>query len=168
MATEALLTDLYELTMLQANSEQRMNGRAVFELFVRRLPTRRNFVVAAGLAQVLDYLAALRFATDDLAWLNGCGRFTLEFVDSLAGLRFTGDVDALPEGTVYFADEPILRISAPLREAQLVEKGSFPPSVGSITSGTGAPISSRARPGLPDTAGRRAHQRGQGPRSYPS
>jgi len=93
----------------------------VFELFVRKLPPHRNFLVATGLAQVLDYLAELRFDTDDLAWLNGCGRFTREFVDSLANLRFTGDVDALPEGTVFFADEPILRISAPLREAQLVE-----------------------------------------------
>ena len=121
LVTSVLLTDLYELTMLQAYFEQRMNGRAVFELFVRKLPPRRNFLVAAGLAQVLDYLAELRFDADDLAWLNGCGRFTREFVASLANLRFTGDVDALPEGTVFFADEPILRISAPLREAQLVE-----------------------------------------------
>ena len=121
MATSVLLTDLYELTMLQAYFEQRMNGRAVFELFVRKLPPHRNFLVAAGLAQLLDYLAALRFDEDDLAWLNGCGRFTREFVDSLADLRFTGDVDALPEGTVFFADEPIVRIGAPLREAQLVE-----------------------------------------------
>jgi len=93
----------------------------VFELFVRKLPPHRNFLVAAGLAQALDYLAGLRFDADDLAWLNTCGRFTPEFVDSLGTLRFTGDVDALPEGTVFFADEPILRISAPLREAQLVE-----------------------------------------------
>jgi nicotinate phosphoribosyltransferase len=116
-----LLTDLYELTMLQAYFKQRMNGPAVFELFVRRLPPHRNFLMAAGLAQVLDYLASLRFADDDLRWLTESRRFTPEFVDSLAGLRFTGDVDALPEGTVFFADEPILRISAPLREAQLVE-----------------------------------------------
>jgi nicotinate phosphoribosyltransferase len=116
-----LLTDLYELTMLQAYFRQRMNGPAVFELFVRRLPPHRNFLMAAGLAQVLDYLASLRFADDDLRWLTGSRRFAPEFVDSLAGLRFTGDVDALPEGTVFFADEPILRISAPLREAQLVE-----------------------------------------------
>jgi nicotinate phosphoribosyltransferase len=121
LVTGVLLTDLYELTMLQAYFEQRMNGPAVFELFVRKLPPHRNFLIAAGLAQVLDYLSGLRFDADDLAWLNGCGRFTPEFVGSLANLRFTGDVDALPEGTVFFADEPILRISAPLREAQLVE-----------------------------------------------
>jgi nicotinate phosphoribosyltransferase len=121
LVTSALLTDLYELTMLQSYFEQRMNGRAAFELFVRNLPPHRNFLVAAGLAQVLEYLAALRFDTDDRAWLNDSGRFTGAFVDSLADFRFTGDVDALPEGTVFFADEPILRISAPLREAQLIE-----------------------------------------------
>ena len=116
-----LLTDLYELTMLQAYFEQRMNATAAFELFVRKLPPSRNFLLAAGLAQVLEYLADLHFAPDDLAWLRSCGRFTPRFVDSLADLRFTGDVDAMPEGTAFFADEPILRISAPLREAQLVE-----------------------------------------------
>lgn len=121
MIPSVLLTDLYELTMLQAYFKQRMNGPAVFELFVRKLPPHRNFLVAAGLAQVLDYLAGLRFADDDLAWLMASRRFAPEFVDSLADLRFTGDVDALPECTVFFADEPILRISAPLREAQLVE-----------------------------------------------
>lgn len=121
MGSGVLLTDLYELTMLQAYFRQRMNGPAVFELFVRRLPPHRNFLMAAGLPQVLDYLASLRFADEDLAWLAGSRQFTRAFVDSLADLRFTGDVDALPEGTVFFADEPILRVSAPLREAQLVE-----------------------------------------------
>lgn len=119
--TSVLLTDLYELTMLQAYFEQRMNGPAVFELFVRKLPPHRNFLIAAGLEQVLDYLAELRFTSDDLAWLRACGRFTRPFVDSLRDLRFTGDIDAMAEGTVCFADEPILRVSAPLREAQLVE-----------------------------------------------
>jgi len=121
LSASVLLTDLYELTMLQAYFEQRMNGPAVFELFVRKLPPHRNFLIAAGLAQVLEYLADLRFAAADLAWLRSCGRFTSAFVDSLADLRFTGDIDALPEGTVFFADEPILRVTAPLREAQLVE-----------------------------------------------
>jgi nicotinate phosphoribosyltransferase len=116
-----LLTDLYELTMLQAYFAQRMNGTAVFEFFVRRLPANRNFLIAAGLDQVLDYLAQLRFDKDELAWLGDCGRFTPAFVASLADLRFSGDVDAMPEGTLFFADEPILRITAPLREAQLIE-----------------------------------------------
>lgn len=116
-----LLTDLYELTMLQAYYARRMDGIAAFELFVRKLPPGRNFLVAAGLDSVLDYLLGLRFRPDDLDWLAASGRFTPQFVASLAELRFTGDVDAMPEGTVFFADEPILRIVAPIREAQLVE-----------------------------------------------
>lgn len=119
--TSVLLTDLYELTMLQAYFEQRMNGPAVFEIFVRKLPPHRNFLVAAGLVQVLDYLAKLRFTAEELEWLNGCGRFTRPFIESLGDLRFTGNIDAMAEGTAFFADEPILRVSAPLREAQLVE-----------------------------------------------
>jgi len=116
-----LLTDLYELTMLQAYFVQRMNGNAVFECFVRKLPPQRNFLIAAGLEQVLEYLVGLHFSSEELDWLRESRRFRPEFIDSLAGLTFTGDVDAMPEGTVFFADEPILRITAPLREAQLVE-----------------------------------------------
>jgi nicotinate phosphoribosyltransferase len=121
MVASVLLTDLYELTMLQAYFAQRMNGIAVFEFFVRKLPHERNFLVAAGLEQVLDYLVGLAFDADDLDWLRRSGRFSAAFVDSLADLSFTGDVDAMPEGTAFFSDEPILRITAPLREAQLVE-----------------------------------------------
>jgi nicotinate phosphoribosyltransferase len=121
MSRSVLLTDLYELTMLEAYFQERMNGAAVFELFVRKLPPGRNFLVAAGLAQAVEYLAGLRFTPEELAWLRETGRFTRPFVDSLAGLRFTGDVDAMPEGTVFFPDEPLLRVAAPLREAQLVE-----------------------------------------------
>jgi nicotinate phosphoribosyltransferase len=121
MGAGILLTDFYELTMLQAYFAERLNGVAVFEFFVRKLPDERNFLVAAGLAQVLDYLATLAFTADDLEWLAATGRFTPAFVDSLADLRFTGDIDAMPEGTPFFADEPILRVTAPLREAQLVE-----------------------------------------------
>lgn len=117
----ALLTDLYELTMLQAYFLQGMNERASFEFFVRELPKNRNFLLAAGLQQVVDTLAALRFDEDDLAWLRDCGQFDARFIASLEDLRFTGDVDAMPEGTAFFANEPILRITAPLREAQFVE-----------------------------------------------
>jgi len=116
-----LLTDFYELTMMQAYFEQRMLGVAVFEFFVRDLPDQRNFLLAAGLDQVLDYLETVRFTDEELAWLAGTGRFTRAFVDSLAGFRFTGEVDAMPEGTLCFADEPMLRVVAPLPEAQLVE-----------------------------------------------
>jgi nicotinate phosphoribosyltransferase len=116
-----LLTDLYELTMLQAYFDEGLNGTATFELFMRALPRGRNFLLAAGLDQALDYLGALRFDPEDIEWLRGTGRFSPQFLDSLADLRFTGDVDAMPEGTAFFADEPILRVTAPLREAQLVE-----------------------------------------------
>jgi nicotinate phosphoribosyltransferase len=121
VSPSVLLTDLYELTMLQAYFEQGMNATATFEFFVRKLPPHRNFLVAAGLDQVLDYLTGLAFNAGDLDWLKKTGRFTPAFIASLADLRFTGDVDAMPEGTVCFADEPLLRITAPLREAQLVE-----------------------------------------------
>jgi nicotinate phosphoribosyltransferase len=117
----ALLTDLYQLTMLQGYFEQGMEEIAVFEFFVRRQPTERNFLVAAGLEQALEYLQGLRFSQRDLDWIAACGRFKPGLVDRLAALRFTGDVHAMAEGTVFFADEPILRVTAPLPQAQLVE-----------------------------------------------
>jgi len=116
-----LLTDLYELTMLQAYRAGGMNDTAVFEMFVRALPPARNFLLAAGLEQVVDYLLALRFSADDLAWLTSTGRFDADFLESLRDFHFTGDLDAMPEGTVAFSDEPLLRVTAPLREAQFVE-----------------------------------------------
>jgi nicotinate phosphoribosyltransferase len=116
-----LLTDLYQLTMLQAYFEQGMTDTAVFEFFVRRLPPNRAFLVAAGLEQALDFLEHLRFTDEELDWVRHSGRFSREFPGHLAGLRFTGEVHAMPEGTVFFANEPILRAIAPLPEAQLVE-----------------------------------------------
>jgi nicotinate phosphoribosyltransferase len=119
--TSPLLTDLYQLTMLQAYFDRRMAAPAVFELFVRRLPENRNFLVAAGLEQAVEYLRNLRFTPDDLAQLQSTQLFRDEFLAWLGELRFTGDVDAMPEGTVFFANEPILRVTAPLPEAQFVE-----------------------------------------------
>jgi nicotinate phosphoribosyltransferase len=116
-----LLTDLYQLTMLQGYFEAGMTGPAVFELFVRKLPPARNFLVAAGLEQVLEYVAGLAFAEDELAWIDTSGIFAPGFADRLAGLRFTGDIDAVPEGTVFFPNEPIVRVTAPMPEAQLLE-----------------------------------------------
>ncbi|MFA7268120.1 MAG: nicotinate phosphoribosyltransferase [Sterolibacterium sp.] len=116
-----LLTDLYQLSMLQAYHDQGMNDIAAFEFFVRKLPECRNFLVAGGLEQVLDFLEGLHFTADELDWLTSLGRFGAEFVDSLASLRFGGDVYAMPEGTPFFADEPILRVVAPMPQAQLVE-----------------------------------------------
>lgn len=121
MSESILLTDLYQLTMLQAYRDQGMNETAVFEFFVRKLPERRNFLMAAGLEQAVAFLENLRFTGDELAWLKASGRLRPDFVDALADLRFTGDVWAMPEGTLFFPDEPILRVVAPMREAQLVE-----------------------------------------------
>jgi len=117
----ALLTDLYQLTMLKGYWEYGMHETAVFEFFVRRLPPNRNFLLAAGLAHALDYLERLRFEPDELKWLGDQPGFPRAFVDWLADLRFTGDVDAMPEGTVFFSGEPLLRVTAPLPQAQLVE-----------------------------------------------
>jgi nicotinate phosphoribosyltransferase len=116
-----LLTDLYQLTMLQGYFDQGMEETAVFEFFVRKLPPGRGFFVAAGLEQVLQYLESLSFSVQELDYLASCGRFSREFVDYLAGMRFTGDVHAMPEGTVFFPDEPILRMTAPMPQAQLAE-----------------------------------------------
>lgn len=120
-AAGILLTDLYQLTMLQGYHDAGMRDTAVFEFFVRRLRPGRGFLVAAGLEQALDYLEALRFTSDELAWLASTGRFSDAFLASLETLRFTGDVHAMPEGTIFFPDEPVLRVTAPIAEAQLVE-----------------------------------------------
>lgn len=117
----ALLTDLYQLTMMQGYFDQHMNETAVFEFFVRKLPHQRNFLLAAGLEQVLDFLESLQISDEDIDWLAGTKRFSAQFLRALRGVRFTGDVHAMPEGTVFFADEPILRVTAPLPLAQLVE-----------------------------------------------
>jgi nicotinate phosphoribosyltransferase len=119
--TSPLLTDLYQLTMLQGYVERDMRETAVFEFFVRKLPHTRNFMVAAGLEQVLDFLEGLRFGPEELEWIAGSGLFKPSLVDYLETFRFTGEVHAMPEGTVFFPDEPIARVTAPLPEAQLVE-----------------------------------------------
>jgi len=117
----ALLTDLYQLTMGQAYFDLGMRETAVFELFVRRLPPARRYLVAAGLAQVIEYLQQLRFTGHELDYLAGLGTFKSSFLEYLRELRFTGAVHAMPEGTPFFANEPILRVTAPILEAQLVE-----------------------------------------------
>src|SRR6476661_6008535 len=121
VAASALLTDLYQLNMTQAYLDHAETKTAVFEFFVRKLPARRGFLVAAGLELVLDFLENLRFADEELEWLDRSGRFGKSLLAYLANFRFTGDVHAMPEGTVFFANEPILRVTAPLPEAQLVE-----------------------------------------------
>ena len=124
MTTErvsALLTDLYQLNMVQAYLDHGETMTAVFEFFVRTLPARRGFFLAAGLEQALDYLENLRFSAAEIVWLKSTGRFRQNLLDYLGEFRFSGDVHAMPEGTAFFADEPILRVTAPLPQAQFVE-----------------------------------------------
>ncbi|HWO72109.1 MAG TPA: nicotinate phosphoribosyltransferase [Dehalococcoidia bacterium] len=118
---QALFTDLYELTMLQAYFDEGLSGEAVFDLFVRRLPPQRQFLVACGLEPALEYLEGFRFAEEDLAYLESLGRFTPPFLRWLEGFRFTGDLWAMPEGTIAFAEEPLIEVVAPLPQAQVVE-----------------------------------------------
>ena len=116
-----LLTDLYQLNMIDAYLAHGESKTAVFELFVRKLPARRGFLMAAGLEQALKFLEDLRFSSQEIDWLESTGKFSARTLAYLADLHFTGDVYAMPEGTIFFANEPILRVAAPLPEAQLVE-----------------------------------------------
>lgn len=119
-----LATDLYELTMAAAYFDNGMRDQAIFELFVRRLPPHRSYLIAAGLEQALDYLQGLRFTSDEIAYLrehNSFANVSREFFDYLSEFRFTGDVWAMPEGTALFQMEPVLRVRAPVIEAQVVE-----------------------------------------------
>ena len=117
----ALLTDLYQLTMLQAYMAEEMHDVAVFDLFARRLPKQRNYLIACGLDDALTYIESLHFDDDALAWLDTLGKFKAEFLEYLANFRFTGDVYGVPEGTVIFPNEPIVEVVASLPEAQIVE-----------------------------------------------
>ena len=117
----ALLTDLYQLTMAACYFDQGMQGEATFSLFIRKYPAQRGYFVAAGLAEALTYLETLRFTAADLAYLASTGLFQKRFLSFLEGLRFTGEVRALPEGSIFFTDEPILEVSGPIIEAQLAE-----------------------------------------------
>ena len=116
-----LFTDLYELTMAQAYFKQGMVGPATFSLFIRNYPPHRGYFVFAGLEDVLDYLAKLSFSSSSLAYLRSTGIFSEDFLDHLGNLRFTGGVRAMPEGRLFFADEPPMEVTAPIIEAQLAE-----------------------------------------------
>lgn len=120
----ALMTDLYELTMAAGYFENGIRHQATFELFVRHMPPQRSYLIAAGLAQVLSYLSELRFTEPEIDFLRRHPAFrhvSSEFFDYLRQFRFTGDVWALPEGTPFFAPEPVLYIRAPIIEAQVLE-----------------------------------------------
>jgi nicotinate phosphoribosyltransferase len=119
--TSPLLTDLYQLTMLEAYLREGMEETAAFEFYVRNLPAHRGFLVASGLESLLSFLENLRFSNEEIAYLAKTGRFSQRALDYLAEFRFTGDLYALPEGTVFFANEPLIRIVGPIPEAQFVE-----------------------------------------------
>jgi nicotinate phosphoribosyltransferase len=116
-----LLTDLYQINMIQAYLDHGDTDTAVFELFVRSLPPRRGFLLAAGLDQALDFLENLHFSPAEIEWLKSTGRFNNNLLEYLGEFRFTGEVHAMAEGTAFFVNEPILRVTVPLPQAQLVE-----------------------------------------------
>lgn len=116
-----LFTDLYELTMLQAYYDQGMHEKAVFTLFVRELPDTRNYLLACGLDTLLEYLENFSFNAEDINYLRSLNKFSDAFLDWLDNFRFTGQVRAMPEGIPCFSNEPLLEVSAPLPEAQLIE-----------------------------------------------
>jgi nicotinate phosphoribosyltransferase len=120
-ATSPLLTDLYQFNMVQAYLDAGKTDEAVFEFFPRKLPARRGFLLAAGLETALGFIEGMRFSDEEIAWLKSTGRFRPNLIDYLAAYRFTGDVHAVAEGTVTFAEEPLLRVTAPLPMAQLLE-----------------------------------------------
>jgi nicotinate phosphoribosyltransferase len=117
----ALLTDLYQLNMMAAYLDYGLTETAVFELFVRKLPSRRGFLIAAGLEQAVQFLETVSFEPEELEQIRRLGQYPEDFIAYLRSFHFSGDVDAMPEGTVYFPDQPILRVTAPLPEAQFVE-----------------------------------------------
>ncbi|MDW7710518.1 MAG: nicotinate phosphoribosyltransferase [Deferrisomatales bacterium] len=117
----ALCTDLYELTMAAAYFRRRMFGPATFSLFIREYPPNRGFLVSAGLEDVIDYLERFRYSQTDLEYLDSLRLFPQDFLRYLEGMRFTGDMVALQEGRLFFRDEPILEVTAPIIEAQVVE-----------------------------------------------
>ncbi len=116
-----LFTDLYELTMAAGYFAQGFFFPATFSLFVRDLPPYRNYLVFVGLAEVLNALAAFRFSPEDLAYLKGTGLFAADFLDYLESLRFDGQVVAMPEGSLFFENEPVLEVRAPVIQAQILE-----------------------------------------------
>jgi nicotinate phosphoribosyltransferase len=117
----ALFADLYSLTMMRAYREAGMGEEAVFSLYVRKLLPERNFLLACGVEDVVDAVENLRFTEDDIVYLRSLGRFPEPFLDYLRGFSFTGSIRAIPEGTPVFPDEPLLEVTAPIDQAQLLE-----------------------------------------------
>jgi nicotinate phosphoribosyltransferase len=155
----ALFTDLYQLTMSRAYAAASMEDTAVFELFFRRLPPSRGFLLAAGLANVLAYLESWRFTQEDLDYLAGLKLFPDDFLDRMGGMRFTGNIRAVPEGTAVFPGEPILAVEAPIIQAQIVETlilNQVHLQTMAATKAARTVLAARGRP-VVDFGSRRAH-----------
>ncbi len=117
-----LMTDLYELTMMQGYFKNKdRNETVIFDAFYRSNPCGGGYAVSAGLEQVIQYIRELHFDREDIAYLSSLGIFSPDFLDYLSSFRFSGDIYAIPEGTVMFPREPIIKVVAPIMEAQLVE-----------------------------------------------
>ena len=116
-----LLTDFYELTMMQGYFKNQTNETVVFDAFYRNNPSGNGYAICAGLSQVIDYIKGLHFDYDDIAYLRSLEVFDEDFLNYLAGFHFSGDIYAIPEGTVVFPMEPLVKVVAPIMEAQLVE-----------------------------------------------
>lgn len=144
-----LLTDLYELTMAASYFQIGFNESSCFSMSVRRLPARRGFLVAAGLERLVEALEEFRFEPPIIDYLDSLKLFTPEFLDFLGKLRFTGDVFAMPEGTIFFGNEPIVEVRGPLIEAQLLE------TLVINQAGMGSLIASKAARSMVAAAGRR-------------
>ena len=116
-----LLTDLYELTMMQGYFKSQNRETVIFDAFYRKNPCGGGYAIAAGLQQVIDYIKNLRFSEEDIAYLQSLSMFDDDFLKYLRSFRFSGDIYAIPEGTVIFPKEPLVKVIAPIMEAQLVE-----------------------------------------------
>jgi nicotinate phosphoribosyltransferase len=117
----SLLVDLYELTMAQCYLDYSKDAQATFDLFVRQLPKNRSYLVAAGLTDILDYIRNLRFNSADIAYLKSLKIFSQDFLQYLLKFKFKGQIWAMPEGEIFFPDEPVIRVTASLIEAQIIE-----------------------------------------------
>ena len=116
-----LLTDLYELTMMQGYFEQQTNEVVVFDVFFRQNPAKNGYSIMAGLEQVIEYIKNLNFTYEDVDYLRGLGIFSEDFLHYLSGFHFSGNIYAIPEGSVIFPQEPLIKVIAPIMEAQLIE-----------------------------------------------